>query len=358
MSVSDALDNPQALSRLDPGGMLACLRGLPDQCKEAWAAARDLKLPASYQEIDRVAVLGMGGSAIAGDIWRALLERECAVPVFNVRAYDLPPYVDERTLVIASSFSGDTEEVLSAFGQALAMPCPKIAITAGGQLLTTARANGIPVFSHDYAGEPRAALGWSLMPLLAIAESLRLVQGAAHDVDEAIAVLETLVIEIAEGTPSSRNHAKQLARNLHGKLPVVYGAGPLTEVARRWKTQLNESGKVWAFFEDLPEIHHNAIIGYALPAEISERTAVVFLESKGLVHPRVQLRYAFTKDLLARAGVAAHAVNPRGKSALAQMLSLTLFGDYVSAYLAFLYGEDPTPTTVIDELKAWLAKQK
>jgi glucose/mannose-6-phosphate isomerase len=314
------LDDAAALSRLDPGGMLACLRGLPQQCREAWSEARSLELPAPYQEIDRMAVLGMGGSAIAGDIWRALLERECAVPVFNVRAYDLPPYVDERTLVIASSFSGDTEEVLSAFGQALA--------------------------------------SWGLMPLLAIAESLRLMQGVGRDVEEATAVLQTLVGEISEDVPAARNPAKQLARDLEGRLPVVYGAGPLIEAARRWKAQLNESGKSWAAFEDLPEIHHNAIIGYGFPREIAERTSVVFLESADLVHRRVQLRYAFTKELLARAGVAAHSVSARGKSALAQMLSLVLFGDYVSAYLAFLYGEDPTPTAVIDELKAWLSRLK
>ena len=358
MSASNALDDPAALAKLDPGGMLSCLRGLPDQCRDAWKTARDLELPRSYQEIDRIAVLGMGGSAIAGDVWRALLERECAVPVFNVRAYDLPPYVDERTLVIASSFSGDTEEVLSVFGQALAMPAPKIVITTGGQLLGTARANGVPSFTFDYDGEPRSAIGWSLMPLLAIAASLRLMQGIAADVDEAAAVLDALVQEITEDVPAESNPAKRMALDLQGRLPVVYGAGPLIEVARRWKAQLNESGKSWASFDDLPEIHHNAIIGYSFPREIADRTAVVFLESAGLVHERVQLRYGFTKDLLARAGVAVHSVEARGVSALAQMLSLVLFGDYVSAYLAFLYGEDPTPTAVIDELKAWLAQQK
>ena len=358
MSGSDALNDAAALAKLDPGGMLSCLRGLPDQCRDAWKTARDLELPRSYQEIDRIAVLGMGGSAIAGDIWRALLQRECPVPVFNVRAYDLPPYVDERTLVIASSFSGDTEEVLSAFGQALAMPAPKIVVTTGGQLLATARANGVPAFTFDYEGEPRAALGWSLMPLLAIAESLRLMQGVAADVDETATVLDALVQEIAEDVPAESNPAKRMARDLHDRLPVVYGAGPLIEVARRWKAQLNESGKSWASFDDLPEIHHNAIIGYSFPREIADRTAVVFLESAGLVHERVQLRYGFTKELLARAGVTSHSVEARGVSALAQMLSLVLFGDYVSAYLAFLYGEDPTPTAVIDELKAWLAQQK
>src|SRR5436190_20253036 len=102
----------------------------------------------------------MGGSAIAGDFWRVLLQRESPVPVFNVRAYDLPPYVNERTLVIASSYSGNTEETLSAFDQALKMPCKKLALTSGGKLLTLARTNGVPLFAYQFKGEPRAAVGW------------------------------------------------------------------------------------------------------------------------------------------------------------------------------------------------------
>ena len=352
------LDDAAAIKRLDPGGMLAAVRGLPDQCRAAWDLAQGLKLPPIYRNIDRIVVLGMGGSAIAGDLWRALLQRECAVPVFNVRGYDLPPFADERTLVIASSFSGDTEEVLSAFEQALAVPAPKIAITTGGQLLTTARANGIPIFSYEHKGEPRSAIGWGLMPLLAVGESLRLMQGVGKDVEEMVGVLDTLVSEIGADIPSAENAAKQMAEDLRDKLPVIYGAGPLTEVAKRWKTQLNESGKTWAFFEELPEIHHNAIIGYGLPKRIAAGTAVVFLESETLVHPRVRLRYGYTKGMLNSEGIATLEVETWGRSALAQMMSLVQFGDYVSTYLAFLYRVDPTPTTVIDELKAWLKEQR
>ncbi len=351
------LDDPRAWKALDPGGMIDSVRGLPDQCREAWAAAQALHLPAHYRDIDRIVVLGMGGSAIAGDLWRAILQQECAVPVFNVRQYDLPPFVNERTLVIASSFSGDTEETLSAFGQALATPAKKLAITAGGRLLATARANGIPFFAYEYPGEPRSALGWSLMPLLSVGSSLGLMQGVETDVREAVSAMEALQTGIGRDVPSDRNPAKQMAQRLHGRLPVIYAAGPLLEVAHRWKTQLNESGKVWCFYEELPEIHHNAIIGYDLPSAIARGTTVVFLRSKDLVHPRVQLRYDFTRGLLEKAGVDVAELEPEGRSALAQMMYLVLFGDYVSAYLAFLYGVDPTPTTVIDELKAWLARQ-
>jgi glucose/mannose-6-phosphate isomerase len=353
-----SLDKVAPLRKLDPGGMLGALGGLPDQCREAWIKASGLKLPADYRNIDRIVVLGMGGSAIAGDLWRVLLQRESVVPVFNVRQYDLPPFVNKQTLVIASSFSGETEEVLSAFRQALATPAPTIAITTGGQLLTTARANGVPAFSFTFNQEPRAAIGWGLMPLLAIGEALGLMQDVGRDVDGAIQALSRVVAESAEDVPEAENSAKQLARQLEEKLPVIYGAGPLLEVAHRWKTQLNESAKTWAFYEELPELHHNSIVGYGLPQATAKETAVVFLESPTLVHPRVRLRYEFTKRVVRKAGVSILSAEASDGGALAQMMSLVLLGDYVSTYLAFLSGVDPTPTKVIDQLKTWLRDQK
>ncbi len=352
------LDDRSAWKQLDPGGMMDSVRSLPEQCLEAWEAAQSLDLPADYRDVHRIVVLGMGGSAIAGDLWRVLLQRESAVPVFNVRQYDLPPFVDGRTLVVASSFSGNTEETLSAFQQALPTQAKKLVITTGGRLLALARANGTPLFTYQYAGEPRSALGWSLMPLLVISARLGLMQGIGEEVAEAVSLMQSMRQRIGEDAPTASNPAKQLAQRLHERLPVIYGAGPLAEVAHRWKTQLNESGKVWCFYEELPELHHNAIIGYRLPESIAKSITVVFLRSADLIHPRVLLRYDFTRRLLAEAGVDSAEVASQGRGALAQMMSLIYFGDYVSAYLAFLYGVDPTPTTVIDELKAWLAQQK
>jgi glucose/mannose-6-phosphate isomerase len=347
------LDDPEVRARLDPSGMLLAIDGMPEQCQEAWKAGRTFDLP-WHGVPEKIVVLGLGGSAIAGDYFRALLALESAVPVFNVRSYELPPFVDERTLVIASSFSGETEEVLSAFEQALARPSLKLAMTTGGRLLATARANGVPAFTFTYGSEPRAAIGWGLMPLLAAGEKLGLMQGVERDVEETIAVLGGLREEWAASLPSSRNAAKQMALRLHERLPVVYGAGTLIEVARRWKTQLNESAKTWAFCEEMPEAQHNAIVALGLPKAVAVATTVVFLRSETLDHPRTRLRYQFNERLLDNAGIPHVAAQSTGQSPLAEMLSLTMLGDYVSAYLALLYGVDPTPTTVIDDLKAWL----
>jgi glucose/mannose-6-phosphate isomerase len=352
----EILDDPEERRRLDPSGMLDAVGALPVQCREAWRASQTFDVPPGHAEIDRVVILGMGGSAIAGDILRALLSRECTVPIFNVRQYELPAYVDERTLVIASSFSGDTEETVSAFSRALATRAKTLAITTGGSLLTTARANGVPAFTYEFGGEPRAALGWNLMALLAIAHKLGLAPGMEVDLVEALKVMGEMEEDIGPGAPASGNEAKRVALQLHDRLPVIYGAEPLTEVARRWKTQLNESAKVWCFYEELPEADHNAIIGYDVPQGISGNTSVVFLRSD-LVHPRVLMRYDFTQHAVEKAGAHALSVTVGGRSALAQVLSGILFGDYVSCYLALLNGVDATPTTPIDELKAWLAEQ-
>ena len=153
------------------------------------------------------------------------------------------------------------------------------------------------------------------------------------------------------------NAAKQTAGRPIGRLPVIYGAELLTEVAHRWKTQLNESSKVWAFSEQLPEANHNALVSFGLPKEVARLVFVLYLQSLDL-HPRVALHYEFSRKTLAQAGVEYAEVQAEGKSALAQAMTSVLMGDYVSYYAALLNGVDPTPTADIDSLKAWLARQK
>jgi glucose/mannose-6-phosphate isomerase len=350
------LDDPTTYQRLDPQEMRAIIRDLPRQCRDAWQEAQAFELPADYGDVDKVAILGMGGSAIAGDLLRALAALESPVPIFGHRGYDPPLLVDGQTLLIASSYSGNTEETLSAFQAALGSDAKKLVITTGGQLLATARANGIPAFVFRYESTPRAALGYSLMPLLAIAGKLGIIQDKSADVAEAIAVMEGLLCRIGEDVPLAENPAKQLATRLHGRLPVIYGAGLLTDVARRWKTGLNETSEMWAFFEELPEADHNAIVGYGLPEAIAQAAFVVFLTAPSL-HPRVLLRYDFTRGALAEAGVECETVEAVGDSPLAHILSAVFFGDYAGLYLAILNEVEPAPTAAIDRLKLGLAKR-
>ena len=350
------LDDPSAYQRIDVSGTRALIRDLPRQCRVAWREAQALDLPADYRDVDKIVILGMGGSAIAGDLLRSLMALESPVPVFVHRDYGLPLLVDGRTLLIAASYSGDTEETFSAFEAGLRSDAKRLVIATGGRLLASARANGVPAFVFDYNSTPRAALGYGLMPLLAITEKLGIVGRKVEDVEEAVILMEHMAGRIGEHVPLKRNPAKHVAQRLEGHLPVVYGAGILTPVAHRWKTQFNENSKLWCLWDELPEANHNAIVGYGLPADIAARALVVFLRGPAL-HPRIRLRYEFTRQALAEAGVANEAVDAEGRSPLAQMLSTIFFGDYVSLYLAIQGGVDPTPIGPITGLKRWLAER-
>lgn len=349
------LDKPHLFRETDPQDMLARISELPQQCRDAWANAQSLQFPAQYHQAEAVVILGMGGSAIGGDLLRTLLGSECPVPIIVNRDYTVPAFVNGRTLAIASSYSGDTEETLAALEAARQAGAVLLAIATGGKLATRARELNVPLLTFDYRAQPRAALGHSIVALISIVCRLGLVSDKEADLDEAVAVMESWQKEINEAVPLAENAAKKLAVKLHQHLSVVYGAGHLSEVARRWKGQFNENAKAWAFFEQLPEMNHNALAGAEFPADLAEKIVAVMLTSS-LDHPRTRVRFQITQEIFGRRGVSCEVVEAHGSSRLAQMLSAIHFGDYVSFYLAMLYGVDPTSLEVVDYLKRRLAE--
>jgi len=332
------------------------INNFPELCRLAWQLANNFNLPDNFGSINKIVILGMGGSAIGGDLALNFISKESKIPVAVYRGYQLPAYIDSQTLVIASSYSGNTEETLTAFKDSLKTDARHLVITTGGSLRTIAEKNGVPVFHFDYNAQPRAALPFSFIPLLVFLGKLNFISDKSRDITEAISVLEDLSREVNEGIPSSNNRAKQLAMDLHGKLPVIYGAEITSEAAHRWKTQLNENSKTWAFHEVFPELNHNAITGYHIPQEIDSRITVVFLESHFLSDP-VKKRYRITRNLLERASVNYRSVMGSGESPLSQMMSLILLDDYVSYYLAILNKINPTSVEAIDFLKSKLSSQ-
>ena len=349
------LDNTSVYRQFDKSGMLEHLHGFPEQCQKAWDKVQRFEVPREYAGISKVVILGMGGSAIGGDIVRRLALGESKVPVWVHRDYDLPAFVDERTLAIASSYSGNTEETLSAFNKAMGTRSKKLVITSGGKLKHLAEQAGIPTFVIDYHAPPRAALPHSLVPLMGILQKIGMIADKSADLQEAVAILKRLSRDVIETRPLASNPAKQLAAKVWGRVAVIYGAEVLSEVAQRWKGEFNENSKTWAFSESFPELNHNAVVGYEFPAEEKERVFVLMLRSSSL-HPRNLLRYDVTAKLLARAGIAYEFVEARGKSALAQVLSLAHLGDYASFYLSMLNEVDPTSTDAINFVKKYLAQ--
>jgi glucose/mannose-6-phosphate isomerase len=313
-----------------------------------------MALPADYAGVKRVVLAGMGGSAIGGDLAAAIARLEGKAMQVHRDYAPLPP-LDADTLVVLSSYSGNTEETLSCAEAALGSPARKLAATGGGRLAEIARERGIPVYPIEYAAAPRAVIGYSFFGLLGLLHRVGFLGDIAPAVEEALSVMESLAHRLKESVPTTSNPAKQLARKVEGRLPVIYGAGFLEPVARRWKTQVNENGKSWAFFEPLPELNHNSVVGYPNPVSIARGSFVVLLTSP-LLHPRTLLRYRVTQEILEREGVAHQELPGEGQGPLSHMMSLLLWGDYVSYYLALLYGADPTPVDTIDYLKDRLGR--
>jgi len=334
----------QELAPLDRGGMAEALAGFPVQCREGLALGEGVPLD-GLAGFSRVVALGMGGSGIAG----ALLTTLLPVEVVLVRDYTLPGWIGEESLAITLSYSGDTEETLSAFDEARTRTKRAVAVTSGGELGARCSANGIPWIRIPPGHQPRAALGYRLFPLLGLFRRL----GLIPDLGEALAILDELARELAPG--GEENEAQRLAQRLAGRVPLAYGAGPTAPVAVRWKTQVNENAKAPAFWAELPELCHNEVVGYELMGRLLPQGTVVFLRSRH-DHPRVARRIAILEEILTKRGLDWIEVSGRGEGLPAELLSLLYLGDWTSYYLALLGGVDPTPVAIIRDLKDRLSR--
>lgn len=343
---------------IDGGDMLGRVLALPEQCARASEMSGNVRVtlsPLRRVGLRHVVVVGMGGSAIGGDVVRAAVIDRCPVPVSVHRGFGLPTYVDASSVVIASSYSGNTVETLDASVAAAAKGAAVVAITSGGELAVRARARGWPLLLLPQRLPPRSAIGYSVVFVARVLEAIGLVPFVAEEWEEAVAMMQEMRSELGPNVPVRDNAAKRLAARLHGKLPVVYGVGPLGEViAYRWKCQLNENAHTLAWSNVLPELNHNELVGWEQPAAIVRGAKIVMLrdyaETPGL-HEHVD---AMLHTLRSRR-VGMTEVWSRGRGVWARLWSLLYFGDVVSVYSALLNGVDPTPVSAITDLKARLA---
>lgn len=351
------LDDPASYRGLDPIGMLGFAVNFPGQVAEA------ARIGARFSDYERlrdprlVVISGMGGSAAVGDFLARLCEGRARVPFLVNRSYDIPACVGPETLFIASSHSGDTEETLAAAKLAVRRRARVLCITTGGELAALAKRRKLPLISIPQFTPkmpPRAALGYSLIPLVPVLGALELYSAARAELQEARRVIGKLRDRLHPRVPLSRNPAKQLAHGLFGKLPWVHGtAGIMSAAAYRWRCQFNENSKVLAYSAEYPELNHNEVVGWELPRELAERLAVVVLR-RPEEPPRLAARLAVTREMMAgRAPL--YEVVAEGRRPLAQLLGISYFADFVSIYLAFLNGVDPASICNIVKLKQHLA---
>ena len=350
------LDQPSEFRALDTEDMLGHITRWPEQCQQAWEQVRGFAQSLAVPPFRGVVILGMGGSAIGGDLLAALAAQSSPVPIQVNRTYALPNWAGDSTLVIALSYSGNTEETLTAFKAARRRGCHLLALSSGGELADLAHQYSAPWLHVPYRSQPRAALGWLFTSLVGLAQRAGLLPNQSSAMDETVKTLCAQREELSASVPTDGNLAKQLALQLRDRLPVVCGAGIMAPVARRWKTQMNENAKCWAVWEELPELDHNTVAGLGLPEPLLRQIYVINLTSPAL-HPRNRLRFDIGAELIDREEIAGKEVVARGCSPLAQMTSSAQFGDYVTYYLALLYRVDPTEIANIMYLKARLGDQ-
>lgn len=315
---------------IDSQNMLQVLKEFPKQCREALDLPRGISITG---EITSIVVIGMGGSAVGGDLLKAFLH-DTKIPIFVVRDYKVPEFVDEYSLVFAVSYSGNTEETLSAFRDAKSKGAKIIGITSGGKLAEECE----KVIKVPSGIQPRAALGYLFFPMLGILHNSDIIKIKNTELNE--------MLSLVKNVNRFNEKGEEIAKKIKDKIPIVYSSELLKPVAFRWKTQMNENSKQAAFYNVFSEMNHNEIAGY----KGMDRKFVAILLKDDNDNERIKKRMEICKELMEER-VDVEEVEVQGESLLARLISTLYLGDFVSYHLAMWNRVDPTPVDIIEKMK-------
>jgi glucose/mannose-6-phosphate isomerase len=338
---------------IDSLGLRAATLGLADQVADAVAVGEAVTGLPEGEDIANILVLGMGGSGVVGDVLDAVGDLFLPIPVVVSKGYDAPSFVGRDTLVVAVSFSGDTEETLQAAEEAQQAGGRMLVVSGGGRLAELAEEWGAALAPvPEGIAVPRAGIGAMVTPPLVVLERMGLFPGAHGWIQAAVTQLRHRADELA----SDHSPAAALARKLGRSLPIIYGAGAVGRVtSSRWKTQVNENAKTPAFANVVPELGHNELVGWGQHGDLTRQVFQMVFLRHDEEHPQQSRRFDVLEELLDEVVGAIHTVAAEGEGALAQLLDLCLVGDMVSLELAAQEGLDPGPVPVLDDLKRALS---
>jgi glucose/mannose-6-phosphate isomerase len=344
------LNDPAEMKRIDKSDMLSFCVEASKHCQKAAKLAEAVRI--DYSKPQTIIVAGMGGSAIGGELVKDWTRDKIEVPIEICRQYSLPAYADERTLVSVVSYSGETEEALSMFLDAIKRNCMTFCISSGGKLLEFAEKLKLPYLRVPSGiPQPRAALPYLFLPMPILLEKLGSISDASSEISEAVKILKRVKRENLPEKPLSDNFSKKLASRINGTVPVIYGFGIYRAVAQRYKQEFNENSKVPAKWNFFSELDHNEIVGWEAAKEPAKCFSIIFIRDKDEPE-EIRQRIEATKELISQeATKKIFEVWSSGKSRLARMLYTIYVGDFTSVYLAILRGIDPTPVRTISLLK-------
>ncbi len=361
------LDQQSKVKEIDSSHMLEACEKTPYFCDDAFTQARKIQIPAkaqisnqfviNYKPPKNILIVGMGGSSIGGEILRDWLVHSVSIPIGVSKDYLLPAYANEDSLVIAVSYSGETEETLSTFIDALKRRCMVATISSGGHLRSFSQKLKLPhIHIPGNLPAPRAAIAYTFFPLVALMEKFQVIGNTEKEFVETLQILRRVSEENSLQTPMKDNKAKAIASKIGDTTPIVYGFRQYTAIARRLKCQFNENSKVPSKFDIFSELNHNEIVGWEAPENITKNFSVILIRDQK-EPSEFNRRIEITKQIVAAKASKVMEIQAQGKCLLARMLSTLLMGDFISIYLAILRGVDPTPTKTIFHMKEAM-KQK
>lgn len=334
---------PQLIKKIDKSSLLGSIELLGRQCEQTWEEIKKIKIPANYRQAENVVISGMGGSALGGHIIQTLFAAELKVSIEIVRGYTLPAYVGPKTLLILSSYSGNTEETLAAAKEGQKRKAKIMGLAAGGKLSDFLRRNNYPayIFKPNYnpSGQPRMGLGYSVLGQLGLLKQCGLIKIEEKEILETIRLLGR-----------KNNAAKNLAEKLKNKTPVIAASEFLLGNGHAMANQINENAKCFAAYFELPELNHHLMEGLKNPMSNRKNLAFILLNSS-LYLPRNQKRYKILKTVLAKNKIKFFEYRPAAKTKFQQSWETLLFGSYLSFYLAMGYNLDPSPVPWVNFFK-------
>jgi glucose/mannose-6-phosphate isomerase len=340
----------------DRSNFTAYLKDFPEQISKSLGVVKDFSFKIDVSNIRNIVLAGMGGSAISGDLLLAYIHDELSISTFVNREYSIPKFVNEHTLFVASTYSGNTEETIAATQEAIKRSALVIGISSGGAMEQLSLKEGIPYIKIPGNLPPRQALGYLFFPLLALFEKLRFISSKRKEIAETQELLHELVERYNPETSFGHNLANHIAQSIYHAIPIVYTGVPyLYPVPIRWRNQFNENSKSMAFSNVFPELNHNEIMGWEGLAEVNKHFRVILLRDPDET-PRIKYRISITKDILKQKKILFGEIFAEGNSRLARLFSLIYLGDWASYYWAMLNEKDPLMIETIDLLKEKLSK--
>lgn len=354
IDLMDILDSRDQIAKIDSENVLGSVEQLPEQCQDAWKQTSSIQVPDSYRDVDNVVMCGMGGSGLGARVIESVYARELKIPLVRINSYDLPSFVNERTLVSCSSYSGSTEETIENANQAIARHAKWMAIGTGGKLLELAKEHSVPFYqinsAHNPSNQPRMAIGYSVVGQLVLAAHTGVISIVGGDIDEIVKVMNTTIDKNKVEVSDIKNSSKMLAQQMKGKIVVYVASEHLTGAMHVVNNQQNENAKNISVDFQIPELNHHLMEGLKHPSANSGNILFVFAFSN-LYPPRIQKRFQITKQVVEKNGISTFSIQLTATNMLSQAFELIQLGAYANFYLSILYGQNPAPIPWVDWFK-------